>query len=297
MIIVTGTKRSGTSMWMQILIGAGLPAFGEAFPGQWKKTIGQANPDGFYESSLRTGIYYKTNPHPQTGAYFFPEQVDRHVVKVFIPGLVRSDRAFIGKVVATMRAWREYTASLARLYGMEDERRPEGATPPVRMPAPLEWWTENFMLIRDIAIRRYPVHVQSYDGLLADPSGVIRKTVAWLGLDDIDVDAAVAAVKPDNRTQRAVSSEPAQPPEAALGLEADVVAMFDELYDQVHGGAGLTSAFIQKLNETNERLTPLLREHQNKVAADVERRRRAARPGSAPTRPDDTDQTPGDSEV
>jgi hypothetical protein len=59
-IIVTGTKRSGTSLWMQLLIAAGFPAFGEAFPGAWKRTLGSANPDGFYESNLRQGIYYAT---------------------------------------------------------------------------------------------------------------------------------------------------------------------------------------------------------------------------------------------
>ena len=32
MIFVSGTKRSGTSMWMQVLRAAGLPVLGEAFP-------------------------------------------------------------------------------------------------------------------------------------------------------------------------------------------------------------------------------------------------------------------------
>ena len=172
MIIVTGTKRSGTSMWMQILIAAGLPAFGEAFPRKWEKTIKDANPDGFYESILRRGIYWATNPHPRTGDYFFPEQVENHIVKVFIPGLVRTDRAYIGHVVATMRHWREYEASLNRLYAMEDESRKaagKDGPPPPRIPPVLEWWMENFSLVRDIVTRRYRVHVQSYDGLLRDP--------------------------------------------------------------------------------------------------------------------------------
>ena len=103
MIIVTGTKRSGTSLWMQILIAAGIPYFGEAFPRDWETTLKEANKEGFYESMLRAGIYYATNPHPRSGAYFFPEQVERHCVKVFIPGLVRTDRAYIGRVVASMR--------------------------------------------------------------------------------------------------------------------------------------------------------------------------------------------------
>ena len=142
MMIVTGTKRSGTSMWMQILIGAGYPIIGEAFPMRWEHTIKAANPEGFYESHLRRGIFYRTNPHPKTGAYLFPEQVAHHAVKVFIPGLVRSDRAFIGKVIATVREWREYESSIARLYAIEDEsRRAEGKgalIPEERMPGALE---------------------------------------------------------------------------------------------------------------------------------------------------------------
>jgi hypothetical protein len=164
MLIDTGTKRSGTSMWMQILTAAGFPAFGEAFPRNWGETIKDANPDGFYESILRQGIYYRTNPHPRTGAYFFPEQVERHVVKVFIPGLVRTDRAYIGTVVATVRHWREYHDSLERLYAMENDARTqknEGAKPPPRIPPVFEWWSENFSLIRDIVTRRHRVHVQS----------------------------------------------------------------------------------------------------------------------------------------
>ena len=44
----------------------------------------------------------------------------KHIIKVFIPGLVRSDLAFIHRVVGTIRPWREYTTSLRRLYDMED---------------------------------------------------------------------------------------------------------------------------------------------------------------------------------
>ncbi len=79
MIIVTGTKRSGTSMWMQILKAAGLRVLGEAFPRDWGETIRDANAQGFYESPLRHGIYYRTNPHPRTGA-FLPPQDTKHMV-------------------------------------------------------------------------------------------------------------------------------------------------------------------------------------------------------------------------
>ena len=121
MIFVTGTKRSGTSLWMQILESAGFPYIGSEFPHRWKQSIGEANPKGFYESMLRQGVNASTNPHPKTGRFLFPKTVEKHVVKVFIPGLVRSDYGFINHVVASIRPWREYCTSLERLYAMEDE--------------------------------------------------------------------------------------------------------------------------------------------------------------------------------
>lgn len=289
MLIVTGTKRSGTSMWMQILIAAGFPPFGEAFPANWGQTIRDANPSGFYESLLRQGIYWRTNPHPRTGAYFFPEQVERHIVKVFIPGLVRSDRAYIGKVVATVREWREYEASLNRLYAMEDEARrarvPDSPNP-VRFDPVLEWWTENFTLVRDIAIRRYPVHVQSYDGLLDDPEAVIRKTLAWIGDAQADPDKAVAAVEPRNRTQKRPESS---------SIEPEYAALFDELYAMIHAGKGLEHAFIAKLNETNRELMPRVQAAQKAVADDqLERRKRRAERAAAGLAPEPDDSLPGD---
>jgi hypothetical protein len=276
MIIVTGTKRSGTSLWMQILIAAGIPYFGEAFPRDWETTLKEANKEGFYESMLRAGIYYATNPHPKTGAYFFPEQVEGHCVKVFIPGLVRSDRAFIGRVIASVREWREYEASLQRLYAMEDAERArvsEGESPPPeRIPPALEWWAENFALVRDISIRRYPVHAQSYDGLLRDPERVIRETIKWLGRGDAE--RGLTAPKPQNRNfQRPQSSS--VPPEVA--------EVFDELYEAIDKQRELPNSFLLKLNETNERLQPMLEESSKRVMADAARRRAKGRqPGSAP---------------
>ncbi|MCX4241560.1 hypothetical protein [Paraliomyxa miuraensis] len=254
---MTGTKRSGTSMWMQILTAAGLPAFGEAFPRNWDRTLKDANPDGFYESVLREGIYYRTNPHPQSGAFFHPSQVERHVVKVFIPGLVRTDLAYIGKVVATMRHWREYQRSLERLHRIEDEQRGPQAPPPERMPPWLEWWDECFMLMREILVRRHAIHVQSYDGLLADPTGVITRVVEWLALPDLDVAAAIGAVRPGNRTQHRPEVD---------GVPEHLARVFDELYASIDEHHGLPRSLMETLNATSRELAPQVAEHRKRMA-------------------------------
>jgi len=261
MILVTGTKRAGTSLWMQILMGAGFPAFGEAFPANWEATLKDANPEGFYESSFRNGIYYATNPSPRTGKYVFPEQVERHVVKVFIPGLVRTDRAYIGRVVATLRDFREYVASVERLYAIEDASL--GGEAPARISPALEWWTENYALVRDISVRRYAAHVESYGRLMRDPERVIREVVAWLGHGDAD--SACARVRPEHRHFERPATEP---------IEPEFALVFDELYQAVDQRRGLSGSLIQKLNETHQLLLPGIRAEEERLRlAAVSRRR------------------------
>src|SRR5262245_9470064 len=112
MVVVTGTKRSGTSMWMQVLLAAGFPTLGKAFPGRWEQTIADANPGGFYEGVYRRGINFTTNPHPRSGVYLAPKATRMHAVKVFVPGLRRSDLAYLDRVIVTARPIRQYCHSV-----------------------------------------------------------------------------------------------------------------------------------------------------------------------------------------
>ena len=261
MIIVTGTKRSGTSLWMQILIAAGFPHIGEAFPAEWGQSIRLANSEGFYESRLRHGIYYRTNPDPTTGTFMFPQQVARYAVKVFVPGVIRTDYAYISRVICTMRRWQEYGPSLARLHQMEDayiaQRRAEGKVvdndreeeSAVRVrrgeiPAWMEWWSENYGMIRDFSVRRYPLQMLTFEKLIADPGVELTRIFKWLG--EGNVDAAVSVVKPGLNTQKALP--------APEGVDHDLAQVFDDFYDMGNKGERLSPAFAQKLNETHVRV-------------------------------------------
>ncbi len=62
MIIVTGTRRSGTSVWMQILEQGGIQILGDQFPANWKNLIEEANPKAYYESTLVQGINFRATP-------------------------------------------------------------------------------------------------------------------------------------------------------------------------------------------------------------------------------------------
>jgi len=262
MIFVSGTKRSGTSMWMQILVAAGLPVLGKAFPRNWDKSaLKDANPDGFYESVLRNGVYYRTNPHPTTGDYFMPEHVAGYAVKVFVPGVVRSERAYIESLVANIREWREYEASINRLYSLEDsdrEKKAPNREAPFRFPPALEWWMENFALVRDMSLRKYPAQLQTYDEVLANPEKVISRVLGRIGYGDVE--AAVAAVKPENRTQERPESD---------SVEPELARVFDALYEAISEGKAIKDSLLRDLNATNRKLLPRLTELQTKVVKSM----------------------------
>jgi hypothetical protein len=245
MIIVTGTKRSGTSMWMHVLAAAGLPYIGERFPAGWGELLRDANPDGFFESELMIGVNFQTNPHPMTGAYLPPQQTREHAVKIFIPGLVRTDVAFIDRCVATVRGWREYVASIRRV-GIE------GAV----LPPALEWWCMNFSLIRDLAIRGYPAHVLSYDSFLRDPERVAAEVLAWIGSGDPAKAARV--VRPERAREPIRETDE----ELAEGLDRRHLAVFDELYATIDAGRPLGQSFIDELNAVDQALRPQVLERQ-----------------------------------
>lgn len=285
MIIVSGTKRSGTSMWMQILVNGGFPYIGEAFPQDWGNIIRDANPEGFYESALAGGIWWRTNPSPRTGAWLHPRAVENYAVKVFPRGLVRTDYAYIGRVIATMREWRQYEASVRRLFRIQAANRgreyDEARAHP--LPPGFEWWLENYELIRDIATRRYAVHMLSYASLLADPERAIAGVFDWIGAGDKA--KAAAAVQERLNTQRS--------PEAA-GYDSEFAWLFDELYDRIHRGQPLDRAFIDTMNDSHRRIVEIAQE----LAPNYLRQRQAL-DALAPQAPQDdgqAQQDPGEQE-
>src|SRR5262249_37482919 len=161
-----------------------------------------------------------------------------------------------------------HEASLTRLREMEfaqrqKERREDDSVEPAPRLAPaLEWWSENFALIRDISIRRYPVHIQTYDGLLRDPERVVGHTLAWLGRGDVE--SACAQVRAERRNFNRPSSG---------SVEARIATVFDELYGALDNGEPLSPSFLEKLNETNDALAPLFAGHRNRLSDHAERAR------------------------
>lgn len=243
MIVVSGSMRSGTSAWMQILRAAGLPVIGDAFPEPFGRPFQAANPRGFYESELVSGIYFATNPHPKTGDWLAPASTRRHVVKVFPQGLVRTDFAFLDRVLVTVRPWRAVAASRSKMASL-------GSLGPTQHVDPaLLWWVDVYGVLRDVAIRGYSAHFVAYDRLVDDPEREVSAVLDWIG--EGDVAAAVRAVDPGLRR-----STPSG--DGVSALPAAVLAIFDELADHIAREVPLSGSFVQQLNDTDAAVRPLL---------------------------------------
>ncbi len=272
MILISGTKRSGTSMWMQIMEAAGLEIIGDKFPQDWQETIEEANPHGFYENRFRRGINFRTNPNPETGDYLHHQDAVNTVVKVFIPGIIRTDMAFINKVLVTMRSCRDYERSLTRLYTMEQDTKQKNQDRdlpmPVRTPPLLEWWHENFSIISDFVTRRYPLFMVAYDDVLQNTDTLLPEVFSWLGIGNAD--QALTAVNPPARKEKIEPSS-----SSSFDLPDKTIQVFDDFYGLVKNRQPLSMKFIEQLRATNKELLPLIKDAHAKVQEDRKRRGQA----------------------
>jgi len=239
-------------MWMQILQAAGLPSIGSAYPAYWGDVLGDFNERGFHESRLRAGIWWKTNPHPETGAYLFPEQTRRHLVKVFAHGFTRTDVAFIDFAVITLRDWRSFTRSFDDLHEREKAWYADnnlvfpGSKNPT--PIPYQWWAQNYELIRDIATRRHSARFLTYDRTVRNPASEIGAVLDALNIHEPDKRAA--AVAGVNATVS--STRPHHPNEDAV--EPGGEAASGALVETSDAAQAIVHTLIERLNETKRRI-------------------------------------------
>ena len=71
----------------------------------------------------------------------------------------------------------------------------------------LEWWRENYDLIRNFATRRFAFNLVSYQKLLSNPDEIIAPVIEWCAKgsiqnEQLDIDKAIAVVKPKLNTQK-----------------------------------------------------------------------------------------------
>ena len=240
MIIVCGTKRSGTSMWMQILKAAGLPVLGQQFFEGWTR-FKDANPGGFYESQYRRGIPNVLQLPTNT------------CVKIFPRGLVLTNINNISGAIFTVRSVQEFVASRHRFWEIETNSTQNiPGIRPARRPNPaVEWWIHNLTWLRDLQARAYDARIVAYDSVLECPLQTIQRVLPWLQGSALEV--TVSVVQSTYRTQKTI--EPSFDP----GIDGFPVDLAQSFYNSIRT-ATLTPELISDLfaaDDVFRALTPI----------------------------------------
>jgi hypothetical protein len=232
-------------MWMQIMAAAGCTVVGEAFPMDWEERIKATNPRGFFETTLRLGINFTTNPDPHTGACIRPESSGDWVTKVMTVGVRRTERVYLDRVLVSVRRWSDYVASIQRMFVMD--KGPEADTPmPSAERHALWWFLEHQATIMDAEQRGYPLRLVSYEQTLAQPAQIVPEVLDWLGAGG-DPQSAVAAVDPGLRTQHASAK-------LALDLPARWTDAFDELGARVQTREVMVQGWLEHMSEIRDEI-------------------------------------------
>ena len=247
MIVVSGTGRSGTSLWMQIFRRAGLPVLGEAFPLDWGSRLSSANPHGFYESTLAQGVNFTSNPDPATGQLLVPRECRRLVVKIFSGGVRQTQRDFLDRVLVTVRHYGAFAESVERLWELEGVDPTGALVTPVQSPA--AWWfREHHDLLRDALNRGYDTHWVTFERVLRSPSATVDAVFDWLG------EAAGDA------TQVVDGARPIQPEvQLRLALPAHWTELFDEFYEAIDAAVPWRPRLLGRLTAIRHEMDAQLR--------------------------------------
>jgi hypothetical protein len=192
MIAVTGTGRCGTSAWMQVFAAAGYEVLGEAFPLDWERRLSTLNPGGFFESTLVAGVNLLTNPDPHSGARLVPEDTRALVLKVFAPGVCRTERVWLDRVLLSFRPWDGFARSRQQLLEVD------GREPSTAAQAAASWFAQHHDLGVDAARRGYLLHAVDFDALCAAPREGLAAAFARLGLE-APPEGTEGAIRPSTR--------------------------------------------------------------------------------------------------
>jgi hypothetical protein len=233
MIIVTGTKRSGTSLMMQLLEKAGNPILGEKFPESWMAENKFKNPEGFYEDMSLVG-----NGANNASTTYTPDQLKYHGVKIFPEGLISSDIGYIDKVIYMVRDWKEQVESWKQLSsvnyrGKRKQWYPDG----------YEWFYLNNKVLNDYYKRKYSLLVVSHKDLLNSPENVCNNIRGFLGYGRWDI-----AAKQVKKKLHTVKKD-----EVKVNVDKMTESFFDSFYQGVSSGE-ITEELKKMINVFHEKI-------------------------------------------
>jgi Flp pilus assembly protein TadD len=181
--VVAGLPRAGTSMMMQMLAAAGLPAYTDE-----RRPPDSDNPRGYFEHEQATNLH--------RDASWVPEARGKTVkiVAHLLPYLPKGEQY---RLIFMHRDMREVVSSQKAM--LERLGRKGGELAEARL---MRTYTQQLVRVQTWLRRRaeIPVLAVSYAEALADPAAAAAKLARFLG-EPFDTPAAAAAIEPSLRRQ------------------------------------------------------------------------------------------------
>jgi len=182
--VVAGLPRAGTSMAMQMLAAAGLPAYTDEH-----RPPDEDNPRGYFEHEQATKLHQDASWVPQARGKAVK------IVSHLLPFLPKGEQY---RLIFMHRDMREVVASQKAM--LERLGRKGGGLADARL---MRAYTQQLVRVQTWLRRRaeIPVLALSYAEALADPAAAAAKLARFLG-EPFDAPAAAAAIEPSLRRQR-----------------------------------------------------------------------------------------------
>lgn len=170
MFIVTGSKRSGCSLMMQLLDKAGIDFIGEKFPKECDRV---KNPEGIYESAFyNMGLNNTTTPWNHNEK----QLLKYRAIKLSPVGLSRTDSEYIEKVILVIRHWKSC----------------------LQVSTPQEYFASYYSIIQSLVKRRLDVLTFDYDVLVDNAKDTCINLKKLIGVGRFDL--APSQIKKKLRT-------------------------------------------------------------------------------------------------
>jgi tetratricopeptide (TPR) repeat protein len=183
--VVSGLPRSGTSMAMQMLAAAGVPAYADEH-----RPPDEDNPRGYFEHQQATRLHQDASWIPQARGKAVK------IVAHLLPFLPEGEQY---RLVFMHRDMQEVVASQKVM--LERLRRKGGELPEAQL---MRTYTQQLVRVQTW-LRRHaeiPVLAVNYAEALANPEATAARLARFLG-EPFDVQAAATAIEPSLRRQRA----------------------------------------------------------------------------------------------
>lgn len=180
MIIVSGLRRTGTSLMMNILKEAGFDAYAALFSHEtWESKLKELNPNGFFESAFRdSGV----NPIQME---FSPKEVEYTAIKVFASAIPRCDGEYITKQIIMLRDFSEVYKSQERMKEL-DEKKELDSKEDIFEPGET-YLLDYYCVLRDIVKRNKPTLFIDYYDVMQKKDEVLGTLRRFIGCGRFDL--------------------------------------------------------------------------------------------------------------